>query len=66
MAIKPFQILLIEDDPGDVELLKIALEDSILKMNLHVVQDGAQAMDFLHRVGSCADVPRPDLILARP
>lgn len=63
MAIKPFQILLIEDDPGDVELLKIALEDSILKMNLHVVQDGAQAMDFLHRVGFCADVPRPDLIL---
>ncbi len=63
MAIKPFQILLIEDDPGDVELLKIALEDSIIEMNLHVVQDGTQAMDFLHRSGSCADAPRPDLIL---
>lgn len=63
MANKPFQILLIEDDPGDVELLKTALEDSILQMNLHVVQDGTHAMDFLHRAGSYVDVPRPDLIL---
>jgi CheY-like chemotaxis protein len=63
MAIKPFEILLIEDDPGDVELLRTALEDSILKMNLHVVQEGTQAMDFLHRTGPCSDVPKPDLIL---
>lgn len=63
MAIEPFQILLIEDDPGDVELFKTALEDSILQMNLHVVNDGAHAMKFLHRAGSYAEVPRPDLIL---
>jgi len=60
---KPIDILLVEDNPGDVELTREALEDHKLCTCLHVADDGAKAIDFLHRKGAYADAPRPDVIL---
>jgi two-component system response regulator len=56
-------ILLVEDNPGDVELTKEALKDAKVATHLHVVEDGAAALDFLFKRGEHAHVPRPDLIL---
>ncbi|MCW5874454.1 MAG: response regulator [Anaerolineales bacterium] len=56
-------ILLVEDNPGDVRLTQEAFKDGMLRNNLHVAMDGEQAMDFLYRRGQFADAPRPDLIL---
>jgi CheY-like chemotaxis protein len=57
------QILLVEDNPGDVLLTKEALRDDKLRVNLNVVVDGEEAMAFLRKEGRFAAVPRPDLIL---
>ena len=57
------QILLVEDDPGDVELTRESLNDSKLLISMHVVEDGVEAMAFLKREGKYSDAPRPDLIL---
>jgi two-component system, chemotaxis family, response regulator Rcp1 len=57
------QVLLVEDNPGDVELTIEALEESKLLINLNVANDGEQALRFLKREGEYADAPRPDLIL---
>ncbi len=56
-------ILLVEDNPGDVDLAREALADSKINNTLHVVSDGEEAMDFIRRRGKYANVPRPDLIL---
>lgn len=64
--IKPAVILLVEDDPGDQELTRRALEDGGVAHELHVVDDGEEALDYLFRRGRYAvsdDCPRPDLIL---
>jgi chemotaxis family two-component system response regulator Rcp1 len=58
-----FEILLVEDSPGDVRLTREALKDAKMHINLHVASDGIEAMAFLNREGEYADVPRPDLIL---
>lgn len=55
------KILLIEDNLGDVELTKLALEESTLSIELSVVGDGAAALEFLHQQGGIK--PLPDLIL---
>lgn len=60
---KPIEILLVEDNPGDVRLAVEALRDAKVANRLHVVEDGVEAMSFLRREGRYADVPRPDLIL---
>ena len=60
---RPIEILLIEDNPGDVDLTKEALLDAKVHNRLHVVDDGAKAIDFLFQKGEYADVPRPDIIL---
>jgi len=60
---KAIDILLVEDNPGDARLAKEALKDSKLRNNLHIVEDGVEAMDFLYRKGKFNNVPRPDLIL---
>ena len=60
---KPLEILLIEDDPGDVELTEETLQDSKLFLRLHTVPDGIEAMAFLSRNGDYANAPKPDLIL---
>ena len=60
---RPAEILLVEDNPGDVELTREALGDSKVSNNLHVVRDGVEAMQFLRRQGAYASSVRPDLIL---
>ena len=63
MGHEPIQLLLVEDNAGDVRLTKEAFKDAKVHLDLHVVSDGVEAMDFLHRRGRYADSPRPDLIL---
>jgi CheY-like chemotaxis protein len=60
---RQIEVLLVEDDPGDVLMTREAFEDYKLTNQLHVVQDGADAMAFLRREGEYADAPRPDLVL---
>ena len=60
---KPIEILLVEDNPGDVRLTQEAFKEGKVLNNLSVVEDGAEAMAFLRQQGKYADVPRPDLIL---
>jgi CheY-like chemotaxis protein len=62
-AEREVQVLLVEDDPGDVLMTREAFEDYKLKNELHVVTDGEQAMQFLRQQGEYADKPRPDLVL---
>ena len=57
------EILLVEDNPGDVELTREALNAAKVSNRLHVVDDGAEAVDFLFKRGKFADAPRPDIIL---
>jgi len=57
------EILLVEDNPGDVRLTQEALRDAKVRNTMHVAADGVEAMEFLRRQGKHADVPRPDLIL---
>lgn len=59
----PIEILLVEDDIGDVELTREALVDSKITVNLHVVQDGVEAMDYLRQAGDFASAVLPDLVL---
>ncbi len=61
--VKPIEILLVEDNLGDADLAREALEDSKIMNNLHVVDDGEKAIAFLRREGLYGDVPRPDIIL---
>lgn len=59
-------ILLVEDDPEDQELSRRALQDDVVRTDLHVVSDGEAALDYLHNRGAFADrrsAPRPDLML---
>ena len=56
-------VLLVEDDPGDVLLTRDSFDDCHLGLNLHVASDGEAALSFLHRAGEFAGVPRPALIL---
>lgn len=63
MTMKPVEILLVEDNPGDVDLTLEALEEARLRNKVHVARDGVEAMEFLHRTGGHADAPRPDLVL---
>jgi two-component system, chemotaxis family, response regulator Rcp1 len=57
------EILLVEDNPGDVRLTREALREGKVRNNLSVVDDGVKAVQFLRREGEYADAPRPDLIL---
>ena len=56
-------VLLVEDDPGDVLMTREAFEEHKLRNNLHVVNDGVEAVSFLRREGEYVDAPRPGLIL---
>ena len=60
---KPVEILLVEDNPGDVRLTQEALKDGGVLNELHVVEDGVDALAFLRRQGKYADAPCPELIL---
>jgi CheY-like chemotaxis protein len=59
----PIEVLLVEDDPGDVLLIREAFEDNKVANRLHVVADGVEALEFMRQTGEHADAPRPDLVL---
>lgn len=60
----PVNILLVEDDPGDQKLVKISLKDNRIANDLHIVNNGKEALDYLCHRGDYSDgTPRPDLIL---
>jgi len=60
---KPIEVLLVEDDPGDVLLIREAFDFNKVHNNLNVVSDGEQALDYLRGAGDYADRIRPDLVL---
>jgi CheY-like chemotaxis protein len=60
---KPIEVLLVEDNPGDAQLTRIALSDGKMCVNLSLTEDGVDALAFLRKQGQYADAPRPDLIL---
>jgi chemotaxis family two-component system response regulator Rcp1 len=59
----PVEILLVEDNPGDVRLTKEALREGKVYNNLHWAKDGVEALEFLRRQGKHEKAPRPDIIL---
>ncbi len=61
--VRPIEILLVEDNPGDVRLTIEALKEGKVLNNLNVVEDGVEAINYLRKVGKYADKLRPDLIL---
>ena len=61
--INPVDVLLVEDDEGDVLMTREAFEFYKIRNPLHVVTDGEQALQFVRRAGPFADAPRPGLIL---
>jgi len=60
---RPVEILLAEDNPGDVKLTEKALQMGNVLNNLHVVTDGVEAMAYLRQEGEYESSPRPDLLL---
>src|SRR5579884_2692388 len=60
---RPIDLLLVEDNPGDVRLTEEALKEGSVAVKLNVVRDGADAVDYLYRRGKFLDAARPDLIL---
>jgi CheY-like chemotaxis protein len=62
-ALRPIEILMVEDNPGDVRLTREALKGGKVLNQLHVVEDGVAALDFLYRRPPHHDAIRPDLIL---
>ena len=60
---KPIEVLLIEDDPGDVDLTKEIIDNAKIKINLNVVDNGIKALEYLYRRGKYAASVRPDLIM---
>ena len=62
-AYRPVEILLVDDDVGDVQLTLEAFEDGKLGNRLHVAEDGEKALAFLRREAPYESAPRPDLIL---
>jgi CheY-like chemotaxis protein len=59
----PIEILLVEDNPGDVRLTQEAIREAKIRNRLNVVTDGEEAVAYVRRQGNFADQPRPDLIL---
>ena len=60
---KPFEILLAEDNHGDVRLIEETLKKNKVSINLHVMKDGIEALSFLKRKGKHSNAPHPDLVL---
>ena len=63
MMLESAVILLVEDDPADVELTQYTIAKSKIVVDLHAVGDGVEALAFLRQEGKYAAAPRPDLIL---
>ena len=60
---KPVEVLLVEDNPGDARLTEKAFEQGNIINNLHIVEDGVEAMSFLNQTDGYEDAARPDLVL---
>lgn len=60
---KPIDILLVEDNEGDIILTQEAFKEAKLSNTIHVVRDGEAALDFLYRRGDYVDAAKPDIIL---
>ena len=60
---KPIEILLVEDNPGDARLTTDAFKEGRIINNMHVVKDGQEAMDYLNHQGAHAGSVRPDIVL---
>lgn len=60
---RPIEILLVEDNPADVRLIIEAFKEGKENNNLNIVEDGVEAMLYLHREGKYVDVSRPDIVL---
>jgi CheY-like chemotaxis protein len=60
---RPYRVLLVEDNPADVRLLQEAFRESRDSHEIHIVEDGHEALDFMYRRFGYTDKPRPDLIL---
>ena len=60
---RPVEILLVEDSPSDADLAMETLGESKIVNNLHIVEDGVAALEFLYRQGKYTNAPRPDVIL---
>jgi CheY-like chemotaxis protein len=63
MAWHAIEILLVEDNPGDIRLAQEMLKDQRLQNSLHVVQDGDEALDFMRKQGRFGNAPTPDMVL---
>ena len=61
--VKPIDILLVEDNPGDVRLTREALLETKVLTNLYTVENGVDALDFLYKRKAFSNAPRPDIIL---
>ncbi|MDF5708925.1 MAG: response regulator [Nostoc sp. S4] len=59
----PIEVLLVEDNPGDAQLTRIALEDSKISIHLNVVEDGVEAMAFLRKQEKYVMAAHPDIVL---
>lgn len=60
--IRPLNVLLVEDNPGDIRLMREALRDGSTRKKLDAVEDGEEALAYLRREAKYADAPKPDLI----
>jgi CheY-like chemotaxis protein len=60
---RTIDVLLVEDDPGDVLITREVMEHNKIPKTLHVASDGQEGLDFLYKRGAHADAPQPDLIL---
>ncbi|RPJ67752.1 MAG: response regulator [Alphaproteobacteria bacterium] len=63
MAAKPIEILLVEDSKGDIGLIEEIFEEAKIRNNLHIAEDGEEAILFLNNQGQFSGAPRPDIIL---
>jgi CheY-like chemotaxis protein len=63
MPSRPVEVLLVEDDPGDVDLIQDALSTGMLRFCLHVVDDGVKALEYVRQQSPYEQTSRPDLIL---
>ncbi len=61
--IRPIEILLVDDNPGDIRLTQEALKESKVLNNLHIVEDGMEALEFLRKEGRFKNEITPDIIL---
>jgi two-component system, chemotaxis family, response regulator Rcp1 len=59
----PLEVLLVDDNPADIDLTSEVLAKSKRRFHVHSVNDGAEALSFLRRKGEYADVPTPDLVI---